>query len=224
MNHAGQFAVLTGHRFFLLFVFLLATLVLYPYAEATHLGYIAFRVIGSFAILISVYAANIRRSLLVVAVALAIPALIQRIALPRADASALATLNLVLSFCFDAVIIVVIFRHVFDAVRPTSETIFGAVCIYLLVGFSFASVYGMLGTFQHNAFYLDPRLNLHTIPNRFDYVYYSFGTMTALGAAGINAITPQARSISIVEAILGILYLAVLIARLMGGYRTNMAA
>jgi len=83
------------------------------------------------------------------------------------------------------------------------------VCIYLLVGFSFASIYGMLGAFQPNAFYLDPRLNLHTIPNRFDYVYYSFGTMTALGAAGINAVTPQARSISIVEAILGILYLAV---------------
>ncbi len=211
-----------AHKFSLLFAFLLGTLILYPYAEATHSGYVAFRVIGSCAILISVYAAKIRRSVLIVAIALAVPALIQRIALPKADASALATLNLVLSFGFDAVIIAILFRNVFSGERPNSETIFGALCIYLLVGFSFASIYGMIATFQPNAFYLDPLTNLHTIPERFDFVYYSFGTMTALGAPGIVAVTPQARSISILEAILGILYLAVLISRLMGAYRSSL--
>lgn len=101
--HSGQESVLTGHRFFLLFVFLLATLILYPYAESSHFGYYAFRAIGSFAILISVYAAKIHRSLLILAIALAIPALFQRVMLPKADASALSTLNLVLSFVFDVV-------------------------------------------------------------------------------------------------------------------------
>jgi small-conductance mechanosensitive channel len=45
---------ITGRGFFLLFLFLLATLILYPYAETTRFGYYAFRVIGSFAILMSV--------------------------------------------------------------------------------------------------------------------------------------------------------------------------
>jgi hypothetical protein len=45
--------------------------------------------------------------------------------------------------------------------------------------------------------------------------------MTSLGAAGITPISGQARSITILEAILGVLYLAVLITRLMGAYRTN---
>ena len=67
----------------------------------------------------------------------------------------------------------------------------------------------------------DPTVNLHTVPNRFDFVYYSFGTITSLGAAGITPILPQARSFTIVEAILGVLYLAVLIARLMSAYRPN---
>jgi hypothetical protein len=213
--------VLTGHRFFLLFLFLLAMLILYPFGETSQAGYYAFRVIGGFAIFISVYAAKIRRSLLVVAILLAIPALVHRIVLPKIEASAVSISSLVLSFAFDVVIVVVIFHHVFAAERPNSETILGALCIYLLVGFSFASVYGMVGAFQPHAFYLDPQTNTHLIPSRFDFVYYSFGTMTAMGASGITAVSPQARSITIVEAILGVLYLAVLIARLMGAYRRS---
>jgi Ion channel len=214
-------STLTGHRFLLLFLFLLAMLIVYPYAEATHFGYYALRVMAIFATFLSVYAAKIHRSLLVLAIALAIPAIVQRVVIPKADAGALPLLNIALSFLFDLVIIVILFHRIFANERPNAETIFGALCIYLLVGFSFASAYGMIATFQPNAFYLDPRTNLHTTPDHFDFVYYSFGTMTSLGAAGITPISGQARSITILEAILGVLYLAVLITRLMGAYHTN---
>jgi hypothetical protein len=43
--------------------------------------------------------------------------------------------------------------------------------------------------------------------------------MTALGPAGITPVSKQARSLSVIEAIFGILYLAVLISRLMAAYR-----
>jgi uncharacterized membrane protein len=168
-----------------------------------------------------VYAAKIHRTLLVFTLIVAIPTLFQRILLPKADASSFSIVNIILSFVFDVLIIVVIFRHVFAREQTNSETIFGALCIYLLVGFSFASAYGMVAIFQPNAFYLDPRTNLHIVPDRFDFIYYSFGTMTSLGTAGITPVSPQARSISVLEAILGVLYLAVLIARLMGAYRPN---
>ena len=214
-------SALTGHRFFLLFVFLLATLILFPYAEASHFGSYAFRVIGSFTIVVSVYAAKIHRSLLIFAMVLAIPALFERIVLPKVNAGTFSIFNITVTFVFDVVIVVLIFRHVFAAEQPTSETIFGALCIYLLVGFSFASAYGMLAAFQPNAFYLDPRTNLHNVPDRFDFIYYSFGTMTSLGAAGIIPVSSQARSFSILEAILGVLYLAVMIAGLIGAYRPN---
>ncbi len=220
-----QESALTSHRFLLLFVFLLATLILFPYAEASHFGSYAFRVIGSFTVVASVYAANIHRSLLALAIVLAIPALFQRIVLPKVSANSFSIFNIVLSFVFDVVIVVVIFRHVlFAAEEPTSETIFGALCIYLLVGFTFASLYGMVAAFQPNAFYLDPRTNLHNVPDRFDFIYYSFGTMTSLGAAGITPVSSQARSFSILEAILGVLYLAVLIARLIAAYRPSSSA
>src|ERR1700757_4332341 len=130
---------LTRHRFLLLFVFLLATLILFPYAEASHFGSYAFRVIGSFAIIISVYAANVHRSVLIFAVVLAIPALFERIVLPKLDSHSFFIFNTLLTLVFDVMIVVIIFRHVLAEREPTSETIFGALCIYLLVGFTFAS-------------------------------------------------------------------------------------
>jgi hypothetical protein len=210
---------LTGHKFFLLFLFLLASLVLYPYVQSGGFGYFAFRVLGSAVILIAVYAIRLRRTLLLLALLLAVPALLERMLLPRADAGVLPILNIVLSFVFDVFVVVVIFRRVFTKEQPNSETVFGALCIYLLVGFTFASIYGMVAAIQPKAFYLDPLTNLHAIPNRFDFIYYSFATMTSLGAAGITAVSAPARSLSVIEAILGVLYLAVLIARLMGAYR-----
>jgi hypothetical protein len=44
---------LAGRKFFLLFLFLLASLVLYPYAENSVLGYYVFRVLGSTAIVLA---------------------------------------------------------------------------------------------------------------------------------------------------------------------------
>ena len=140
--------------------------------------------------------------------------------LPREPAPGLLSiLSIVLGFVFDVFIVAVIFCRVFGKEQPDSETIFGALCIYLLVGFAFASLYGMVAASQPQAFYLDPRTNLHAIPNRFDFIYYSFATMVSLGAAGITPVSAPARSLSVIEAIIGVLYLAVLIARLMDAYR-----
>lgn len=62
------------HKFFLLFLVLLAALILYPYAEGSRIGYYTLRVLGSAAIVVSVYAVSVRRSLLIFALILAGPA------------------------------------------------------------------------------------------------------------------------------------------------------
>jgi hypothetical protein len=216
---SGGHSRVTSRKFFLLFLFLMATLLFYPYAESSRFGYYTFRVVASAAILLTVYASNFRRGLLIVALLLAIPAVYQRLQFPRANANTFSTVNISLSFVFDAFMVVAIVRSVFSKEQANSETIFGALCVYLLLGFGFASVYGMVAKLQPNAFYLDPTTNLHSVPDRFDFIYYSFGTMTSLGAAGITPVTAEARSVSIVQTVLGMLYLAVLIARLMAVYR-----
>jgi hypothetical protein len=218
-SHHGLLTIFDKHRFLLLFLFLLATLIAYPYTEHSGFGFYAFRALGSTVIALSVYVVSFRRGLAVVALVLAIPALVQHLVQPSLWAGILPLVNLMLSFAFDLWIVVAIFRRVFADVRITSETIFGALCIYLLNGMSFASVYGLVADLQPKAFFLDPLVNRHIVPDRFDLIYYSFGMMTQLGAAGITAVTDQARSLSVLEAILGQLYLAVLISRLVAAYR-----
>jgi hypothetical protein len=203
----------------LLFLFLLAVLVLYPYLQNEGFGYFAFRVVASAGLLVAVYAIRLRRTLLPVALLLAVPAVLERMLPSHTNAGVLTILTTVLGFVFDVFIVVVMFRRVFATDKPNSETIFGALCIYLLVGFTFASLFGMVAAVQPKAFYLDPLTNLHATPDRFDFIYYSFATMTSLGAVGITAVSAPARSLSVIEAIIGVLYLAVLISRLMDSYR-----
>lgn len=54
--------------------------------------------------------------------------------------------------------------------------------------------------------------------NRLDAVYYSFGSMTSLGAAGITPVSGEARLLTIIDALLGVLFLAVLVSRLLSAY------
>ena len=77
------------------------------------------------------------------------------------------------------------------------------------------SVHGIVAI-QPRALYLDPVANVHAVPDRLDLVYYSFATMSSLGAAGIVPVSEEARCVSATETIVGVLYLAVLISRLVG--------
>lgn len=213
--------LLIERRFYLLFLWLLAYLVLYPYTQGSGFEYVAFRIFGIVATLLAVYAVSYRRVFALGALVLAAPVLMQRLAFTQMDATFFSLLGTAFSFAFDVFVIVIIFRRVFAEERVDSEAVFGALCIYLLVGFSFAGVYKMLDTVQVRAFYFDPLFNIRKIPDRFDFIYYSFCTITSLGSAGIGPLSDQARSTTVIESIIGILYLAVLISKLMNTYHLH---
>jgi hypothetical protein len=211
----------TGRKFFLLFLFLLSYLALYPYMGDTGARYYMFRVVSAAVTLMCVYAVSFRKGLIFVALTLAVPSIVSHAIIFRRSLMPASALTVIFGFAFDVFTIVVIFRRVFVREKPEAETIFGAVCIYLLIGFSFARLYAILAIIQPHAFYLDPAVNLHPIPVGFDFIFFSFGSMTTAGAAGMVAASQQVRSVSMIESVLAVLYIAVMIARLMGAYRPN---
>jgi hypothetical protein len=220
-NSGQRVLPVTGHKFFLLFLFLLAYLALYPYMGDTGARYYVFRLVSAAVTLMCVYAVSFRKGLIVVALILAVPTIVAHRFVFQPRMLPASVFNLILSFAFDAFVIGAIFRRVFAREKPETETIFGAVCIYLLIGFFFARLYAILAVIQPHAFYLDPASNLHAFPVGFDFIYFSFGSMTTAGAAGMSAASPQVRSVSMIESVLAVLYIAVMIARLMGAYRPN---
>ena len=213
---------LTGHKFLLLFLFLLSDLVLYPYVgEDLGTRYYLFRALGVVITLITIYAISFRKGLIFIAIFLAIPAMLEHSMLFRLKTGSISVLNIILSFAFDVFVIMVIFHRVYARERPTAETIFGALCVYLFIGFTFARIYAIASIVQPHAFYLDPATNPGPAPTAFDLIFFSFGSMTTAGAGGIVAVSPQVRSLSAIESILGVLYLAVMISRLIDAYRPN---
>jgi hypothetical protein len=206
-------------KFVFLFAFLLIQLLVYPYAGSGATIALWFRLLNVLIALSSVYAVSFRRMTWIIALVFAAPLLLDPFILHEVTMSKLQLARSGMSVAFDIFIIVVIFKRVFQRDEATSDAIYGAVSIYLLAGFGFSRIYSILVAFQHDAFYLDPALNHHTLPLQPDLTYYSFLTMTSLGAAGISPVSDQARSLSIVQSLLGILYLGVLVSRLIATYK-----
>ncbi len=135
-----------------LFIFLLAVLIYYPYSLGNNFRYYSYRALFCVVILFTVYALSMRRSLLVMALVLAAPEIIQHTVYAADFRSPIAVLNAFLALAFDVFIVVVIFRRIFGKTHADSESIFGALCIYLFVGFSFSSIFQLDAFLQPHAF------------------------------------------------------------------------
>lgn len=92
--------------------------------------------------------------------------------------------------------------------------IVGAICIYLLIGLIWCLFYLLIAQLIPNAFIgLEQQV---WYANFADVAYYSFVTLTTLGYGDISPITPLARFLVYMEAIVGVFYMAILVASLIG--------
>jgi hypothetical protein len=106
----------------------------------------------------------------------------------------------------------------------TLDKLFGAICIYLLLGLAWAEVFHFIHLTNPESFAVSGPLQAEFDRSQFGetssieassiYVYYSFVTLTTTGYGDLSPVSPLARSMAALEAIVGPLYLAILIARL----------
>lgn len=110
---------------------------------------------------------------------------------------------------------VLILQYIFRVREVTRDVIHGALVVYLLMGMLWGFLYALLEGLQPGSF--DIPLGLLE-ENRFVHIYYSFITLTTLGFGDMTPLSAPACSLSLLEAVFGQLYLAVLVARLVGLY------
>jgi hypothetical protein len=113
----------------------------------------------------------------------------------------------------------VILRGVVQEKRISLDGLCGALSGYLLVAVLFSHLYCIVesvapGSFQGGAALAGPALNLGAL--RFRLTYFSLVTLTTLGYGDITPASDVARSLVVVEAVLGQFYIAVLIGELVG--------
>lgn len=110
-----------------------------------------------------------------------------------------------------------IIARVFRSGGITIYRIYGAIAVYVLLGVLWGEFYVLLYLFEPSAFYFDPAAQSGEPPIS-ELVYFSFTTLTTLGVGDILPVHPMARSLTTLEALVGQLYPAVLLARLVTLY------
>jgi len=109
----------------------------------------------------------------------------------------------------------VIASVVFGPGRVTWHRLQGGVALYLIVALFFAHLYGLLTALVPNAFSgLPAGLNAHAVFYRGRLLYFSLVTLTTVGYGDIVPLHSVARSLTTLEAVIGQLFPATLLARL----------
>ena len=98
--------------------------------------------------------------------------------------------------------------------------IVGAICIYLLIGLIWALSYLFIAQAMPGAF--NGLEQVIWYDNFADVAYYSFVTLTTLGYGDISPVVPVARFLVYMEAIVGVFYMAILVASLIGIRTSNL--
>lgn len=116
---------------------------------------------------------------------------------------------------FHVNIIFTLMRYIFTAEKVTADVIYAACAVYFLLSFFFVPIYGMLETALPGS-YVDNTLGTPVSWQQF--VYYSLITLSTAGYGDILPANMWARMLAGVEVTIGVLYVAILVARLVSLY------
>jgi len=126
----------------------------------------------------------------------------------------LSSLTILLLFCILSAGVAM--RQILFVQKIDANKLFGSVCIYFLIGIIWALLYGFVDYANHDSFIGIVEETDHG--RQWEFIYYSFVTLTTLGYGDISPVSPLARSLAYLEAIFGQIYIAILVASLVGAY------
>jgi hypothetical protein len=209
-------------RFASLFVSLLFFIGISPWIADHGGGNIVLQVAVWAIFMAGVYAASARRSQLKFALLLLLPAFIAwagpDIMAPETDET-LRMLSASFCFVFSAYVVA---RASMSHDEVTLDTILGGINAYLLIAFAFVFVYATLMIQDGGALVIGGRPLAQVLTDDADkhgfatLLYFSFTTLTTLGYGDIAPASGVARLVTSTEAVIGQLYVAILIGRLVG--------
>jgi hypothetical protein len=124
-----------------------------------------------------------------------------------AVASSLVAIALLIVFATYCVL-----EYVLRSQIITRDQIEAGICMYLMLGFAFGAVFYLINVLDPSSFAVNTQLAAGR--ERPDLMYFSFVTLATLGYGDITPRTNVARSLAVIEALAGMIYIAVFMARL----------
>ncbi|PHR92766.1 MAG: hypothetical protein COA78_33240 [Blastopirellula sp.] len=224
---------LNDNRHCITLLSLLALVIIQPFFTHSWVGIFVGDLLFSLVILASIHDTGIRKKRWAVSIVVALPALGFMWALQAFDLASnydalinwliLRNLLMIGFLCYTTAILM---QEVFTTDEITQEEIFGGISAYLLIGLIWAYLYTTVLLYDKEAIHF-PQHGEATIESSESIkdrafhevgslLYFSYVTLTTLGYGDITPRTPIARTLAWLEAGIGQLFIAVMMARLVG--------
>ncbi len=212
------------------FAVLLAALILFllsaPLVQLLGGGSKLAPVLFSFALVLmlisAVFADSHSRRKVIISSSLAVPMIVLQVLNILLGWDGIAVVNHLLGLSFLSYTVIVILGFLFNSDRVTFNVICASLCVYLLLGVIWSIAYSLLEILAPGSFTFSLAEGDQSGMMRFGgaesvfTLYYSLVTLSTLGYGDIVPASGPARMLAVVEAIIGQLYLVVLVARLVG--------
>ena len=214
--YTGLLQKLEIYRFRILLFFTLCVLILPPFIADYFLDQLIVVICLTFLFVQSVIAiANNRRQARIGAAALLVLFVFTWLGPTGIKNSVLQNIKIVLYILFLGWIMLALLRFIIRNKRVTMDVILSAVIVYLIGGILGGNLSMLLGNLYDHAFrYAATSGKIDLL----DYIYFSFVTMSTLGYGDIAPTRIETQTLAYLMAIAGQLYLAIIIALLVGKY------
>ena len=131
---------------------------------------------------------------------------------------ALAPYALLPAIAFLIFVISRVLKYILEATEVDNETLCACLSGFLMIGLLWATGYILLGQ-------LNPKAFGFAVPGQtmdgFEAFYFSFVTLSTIGYGDITPVSRVARMLCVMEAVTGMFYVAVLVARLVSIYSSK---
>jgi len=189
-----------------------------PFVEAIKGGALIVSVLLSLVLLSAVLAVASRRRTLTVALLLAIPAVAGRWINHFQPHLVPPAIFLVAGIGLVAFVVANLLRFVLRAPSVDVEVLCASISAYLMLGLIWTMAYWLVDQLTPGAFAFNTATGTKETMEGFNAFYFSFITLSTVGYGDITPVSKVARMLAATEAMTGLLYVAVLIARLVALY------
>ncbi len=212
-NFENYIQKLLGARFRILLILLLSMLILTPFLDEFIQTRILMDIFLTAIFIFIIYTIRLKPSQAVIASILALPLVITTWSAYFVEIKTISLLTRIFGALFFAYAAINILRIIAKSEKVTRETIFAAVVAYLLIALMWAFLYIILERVSPGSFSLPDKVYGREI---MQFEYLSFITITTLGYGDITPLTEKASALAMIEAVVGQIYMVVLVAWLVG--------
>jgi Ca2+/Na+ antiporter len=200
-------------RFLGLLIFIIAMLIVGPLFEEFVKIRILMDILWSAIFVSAIYAVSQKKHHILIGVMLALPMLASVWAKYFVQYKALIAVGSLCGAAFFLFAIIQMLIFIYSHKEVTRDLIIGAAVVYLFMALMWTFIFVAVETLHPGSFNIPEGQNIEASRQ---FVYYSFVTLTTLGYGDITPATSMARSLCILEAVIGQLYLVVQVAWLVG--------